>query len=232
MQAVSQRTQTTEPSEHLVQFYDADHAAWAESVGRYLAEGLKQGESVLVIATPEHKKAIARQLNALGCDPDSYAYRGRLVFYDAAQTLAKFMVAGEPNWDRFQDAVGNEIQRLLSTSLNGAFRAYGEMVGVLWSAQEYAAAIRLEEYWNRLLQATRFKLFCGYPINIFTDAFHHSDVNAVLCAHTHVVPTSDNGDLEQAMTRALDEVVGVNNLHLERLILPALHPYTEVPRAE
>src|ERR1700733_7391127 len=232
MQAVSQRTQTTEPSEHLVQFYDADHAAWAESVGRYLAEGLKQGESVLVIATPEHKKAIARQLNALGCDPDSYAYRGRLVFYDAAQTLAKFMVAGEPNWDRFQDAVGNEIQRLLSTSLNGAFRAYGEMVGVLWSAQEYAAAIRLEEYWNRLLQATRFKLFCGYPINIFNEDFNNSDVHAVVCAHTHVVPSGEDGDLREAVTRALEGVAGSNIKEVERLAQPTRYPNTHVPVAE
>jgi PAS domain S-box-containing protein len=232
MQAVSQRTQTTEPSEHLVQFYDADHAAWAESVGRYLAEGLKQGESVLVIATPEHKKAIARQLNALGCDPDSSAYRGRLVFYDAAQTLAKFMVAGEPNWDRFQDAVGNEIQRLLSTSLNGAFRAYGEMVGVLWSAQEYAAAIRLEEYWNRLLQATRFRLFCGYPINIFNDDFNNSDVHAVVCAHTHVVPTGEDGDLREAVTRALEVVAGSNIKEVERLAQPTRYPNTHVPVAE
>ena len=67
MQAASKRAQTIEPPEHLVQFYEADPAAWAKSVGRFLADGLKQGEAVLVIATPEHKKAIVRQLNALGC---------------------------------------------------------------------------------------------------------------------------------------------------------------------
>jgi PAS domain S-box-containing protein len=238
MQVVSPRAQTIEPSEHLVQFYDADQAAWAKSVGRYLSDGLKRGEAVLVIATPEHKKAIARELNALGCDPDSYAYRGRLVFYDAAQTLAQFIVAGEPNWDRFQATVGHEIQRLRSASLNGDFRAYGEMVGVLWSAQEYAAAIRLEEYWNRLLQATKFKLFCGYPINIFNDDFNNSDVHAVVCAHTHVVPTGEDGDLREAVTRALeevagsDEVSGSNIIEVERLAQPTWHPNTHVPVAE
>ncbi len=68
MQAASQRSQTTEPSQHLVQFYEADPAAWVKSVGRYLADGLKLGEAVLVIATPEHTTAIVRQLNALaGC---------------------------------------------------------------------------------------------------------------------------------------------------------------------
>jgi PAS domain S-box-containing protein len=233
MQAASQRSQTIEPSEHLVQFYEADPAAWAKSVGRYLAEGLKRGEAVLVIATPEHKKAIVRQLNALGCcDPGFPEHHVRLAFLDAALTLSRFMVAGEPDYDQFQRVVGNEIERLRSSSLNGGFRAYGEMVGVLWSAKRFATAIRLEELWNRLLQANRFKLFCGYPIDIFSDDFNHSDVNAVVCAHTQVVPTGENGDLREAVTRALDEVAGANTMELERFIQPGRHPHTQVPVAE
>ena len=103
MQAVSITAQPTEPSEHLVQFYDADQAAWAKSsAGRYLVEGLKRGEAVLVIATPDHRKAISRQLNILGCGLDSEQYAARLAFCDAAETLAKLMVAGEPDWDQFQ----------------------------------------------------------------------------------------------------------------------------------
>jgi hypothetical protein len=51
MQTAPQRAQTSEPSEHLVQFYDADHSAWAKSVGRFLAQGLSQGDIALVIAT-------------------------------------------------------------------------------------------------------------------------------------------------------------------------------------
>ncbi len=86
MQAVSLSAQGIEPSEHLVQFYEADPAAWAKGVGRYLADGLKQGEAVLVIATPEHKRAIVRQLNALGCcDPGFPEHHGRLAFLDAAK---------------------------------------------------------------------------------------------------------------------------------------------------
>lgn len=230
MQAVSQRSQAIEPSEHLVQFYDADPAAWVKTVGRYVSDGLKRGEAVLVIATPEHKKAIARQLNALGCDPQSAESNGCLAFRDAAETLAKFMVAGGSDWDRFQGVVGGEMQRLLESSPNGGFRAYGEMIGVLWNAKEFAAAIRLEDYWNRLLHATPFKLFCGYPINVFSDDFHESHVEAVVCAHTHVVPTSDNDDLKEAVTRAFDEVTGFDSI--ERLVQPSRRPNTQVPMAE
>ena len=135
--------------------------------GRYLADGLKQGDAVLVIATPEHKKAIVKAAQCVECwDRASAEYIGRLAFLDAAATLAEFMVAGEPDWQGFQRLVGGEIRRLRSSSLNGGFRAYGEMVGVLWSAKEFSAAIRLEEFWNRLLKGACFKLFCGYPINI------------------------------------------------------------------
>jgi PAS domain S-box-containing protein len=232
MQAASQRSQADECSQHLVQFYDADHAAWAKSVGRYLSDGLKQGDAVLVIATPEHTKTIIRQINTLGCDAESAEVKDRLAFRDAAATLATFMVAGEPDWDRFQHTVGGEMQGLLSSSFNGGFRAYGEMVGVLWSAQKFAAAIRLEEYWNRLLHSTRFKLFCGYPINVFADDFNNAHVHAVVCAHTHVVPTGENGDLQEAVKRALADVAGGSIIELEGLIHPARYPRTQVPVAE
>ncbi|MGA2877405.1 MAG: ATP-binding protein [Bryobacteraceae bacterium] len=45
MQAASKRAETIEPSQHLVQFYEADPAAWAKGADRYLADGLKQGEA-------------------------------------------------------------------------------------------------------------------------------------------------------------------------------------------
>jgi PAS domain S-box-containing protein len=232
MQAVSKSAQVTDLSQHLVQFYDADHAAWAKSVGRFLSDGLTCGEAVLVIATSEHRQAIARQLQILGLHPAALESSGRLSFLDAGDTLSKFMLAGEPDWDQFRRTLGDHMQRLLSVSLTGSFRAYGEMVGVLWSALEFSAAIRLEEYWNRLLPATGVKLFCGYPINVFTDEFNHSDVDAVVCAHTHVIPTGENGDLQWAMTRAIDEAAGADNIRMERLIQPARHPNTQVPAAE
>jgi hypothetical protein len=95
MQAAVPTTQTLEPWEHLVQFYEADPAAWAKSVGRFLADGPKRGEAVLVIATPEHQSAISKQINILGCHP------GQVAFRDAAGALARFMVAAEPDWARF-----------------------------------------------------------------------------------------------------------------------------------
>jgi hypothetical protein len=141
-------------------------------------------------------------------------------------------VAGELDWNQFQVTVGSEIQRLRSSSLIGGVRVYGEMVGLLWSANEFAAAIRLEEYWNRLLQSTSFKLYCGYPIDIFTDEFQHPLVEAVIGAHTHMIPTGENGDVQDAVSRAFEEITGAGTLELNRFIQLARYPNTKVPVAE
>lgn len=141
--------------EHLVQFFDAEPEVWANSVGPYFAEGLKQGDALLVIATPAHRAAIAGQL---GRDPELAESSGRLVFRDARGTLDRFMVNGEPDWEEFRRAVEGEMERLLPI---GLVRAYDDMVGILWSARQFCAATRLEEYWNRLLQSNPAALLLG-----------------------------------------------------------------------
>jgi hypothetical protein len=82
------------------------------------------------------------------------------------------------------------------------------MVGVLWQSKQYEAAIQLEEYWNKLLQASGITLFCGYPIDVFGDDIQDSNVQAVLCAHTHLLPAASGGDLGKAVHQAMDDVLG------------------------
>src|ERR1051326_8741325 len=43
-----------EPEAHLVQFYEADEHVLTQNVGRYLLEGLKLDEGLLVTAVKEH----------------------------------------------------------------------------------------------------------------------------------------------------------------------------------
>jgi hypothetical protein len=80
------------------------------------------------------------------------------------------------------------------------------MVGLLWNAAEYAAAVHLEELWNNLLKKSDVCLFCAYPIDVFSAEFQVSKVDALLCAHTHLLPVDDA--LEGALRRAMDEVLG------------------------
>jgi PAS domain S-box-containing protein len=82
------------------------------------------------------------------------------------------------------------------------------MVGLLWSAGQVSAAIRLEEFWNRLLTGTGIKLFCAYPIDIFNNDMSSGAVEAVLNAHTHLLSTGNNGDLENALSHAVTDILG------------------------
>jgi PAS domain S-box-containing protein len=197
-----------EPHGHLMQLYQADEQVLTQNVGRYLLEGLKRGEGLLVIAVREHADAFMRELERLGADPVTAMRAKRLLFLDARETLAKCLVGGQPDWQSFEYTIGTAMLEVRSGEDHVGCRAYGELVALLWESGRFPLAIQLEEFWNKLLESGDFKLFCGYPIDVFGRDFHADSVNALLCAHTHVVPTDFDGDLENAVSRAMDEVMG------------------------
>jgi hypothetical protein len=216
--------------EHFVQLYGKDDRLLTRNVARYLSEGLRRGDGLLVIATAEHRGTLVRQLT------EERAYskavlEGRLVFLDAETTLNRFLVNGEPDQSRFESIIGEALRGVRSRAVQSGVRAYGEMVGVLWNAGQFAAAVRLEELWNRLLQASDVSLFCSYPIDIFSPDFKASAVDALLCAHTHVLPT--DSALEGALNRAMDDVLGTRVEGLRGLMQTNHRPaWAAMPKAE
>ena len=149
-----------EPEGHFVQLYGKDDRALTRNVARYLSEGLRRGDGILVIATADHRGMLVRKLK------EERAYskavlEGRLVFLDAAATLARFMVDGEPDRGRFESVVGEALNGVQSRAVHTGVRAYGEMVGLLWVGGERAAAVHLEELWNQLLESSTVSLFCA-----------------------------------------------------------------------
>ncbi|HEV7364428.1 MAG TPA: MEDS domain-containing protein [Gemmatimonadales bacterium] len=219
-----------EPEEHVVQLYGDDDRLLTQNVGRFLSEGLKRGDGLIVIATPEHRGTLARHLS----EERGYSkavLEGRLVFHDAENTLNRFIVAGTPDPELFMSVVGEALRGVQARAGHTGSRAYGEMVGLLWKAGEYSAAVRLEGLWNELLKSNDVSLFCGYPIDIFSPDFQADKVDALLCAHTHLLPL--NTALEGALNRAMDEVLGARVDGLRRLIQTNHRPsWAEIPRAE
>jgi hypothetical protein len=197
-----------EPNGHFVQFYKADEPSLNRNVAKFLWDGLLQGDGLLVLATSQRRESLTAQLGRLGADVALARRERQLAMLDGDETLARFMVNGQPDQKRFQDVIAEALQRARPRAANAGVCAYGEMVGVLWEAGQTGAAIRLEECWNQLLQCGGIKLFCGYPIDIFAGDFERSQVNGVLCAHTHVLPTGPNGDLSEAVNLAMDELLG------------------------
>jgi hypothetical protein len=112
-------------------------------------------------------------------------------------------------------------------------RAYGEMVGILWKARQFAAAIRLEQLWNKLLEQASFSLYCAYAIDVFGKEFEVSNLEGVLCTHTHLVPAQPNGTLETALNRSMDEILGAKADALRVLIKANHRPnWAVMPTAE
>jgi hypothetical protein len=219
-----------EPEEHFVQLYGKDDRLLTRNVSRYLSEGLRRGDGLLVIATAEHRGSMVRQLNGERTYTRA-VLEGRLVFLDAQATLNRFMVDGEPDQVRFERIIGEALAGVRTRAVHSGIRAYGEMVGVLWKAGQFSAAVRLEELWNELLQAGNVSLFCAYPIDVFSPEFQAASLDALLCAHTHVVPT--DSALEGALNRAMDEVLGDRVDDLRRLIQANHRPaWAVIPKPE
>ena len=103
------------------------------------------------------------------------------------------------------------------------FRAYGEMVGILWKARKYSEAIEVEQFWNRMLAHSPLSLFCGYEIDVFSEKFQGGSLDAVLCTHTAVFPSADGG-IELSIKRAMDEVLGPESDGLRALMKADLCP--------
>ena len=210
--------------------YGTDPAPLVRSVGRYLADGLAAGEGAVIIATGAHREPFFAELVALGADPGAASAAGRLVVLDADETMARFVVNGQPDRELFEATLRPVLTALRALCPAGV-RAYGEMVGVMWEAAQFAAAIRLEEFWNALLRDGGLRLFCAYPIDVCGDGFTPADVDAVMSTHTHVVPTGS--ELESALERAMQDVLGTSASTLRRLMDADCRPsWAALPRAE
>ncbi len=190
MSSWRQLIERAEPTEHVVQLYGGDDQLLTDNVTRYLAEGLKRGDGLLVIATPEHREAIIRRLSEDEPRARGAMESGRLVLLDARETLDSFMVEEQPDWALFERTMSGLCQELRARAGRSGIRAFGEMVGLLWVEGAYSAAIRLEEYWNRVLQANAICLFCAYPIDLFGRDFELPRLQALLGTHTHLLAGS------------------------------------------
>jgi len=151
---------------HDVHFYRSEEAL-AESVVDFLADGIRVGQPIIVIATAEHRRAFANGLRDKNLDPDAL-FAGRVaVWLDAHDTLNSFMDDGMPNHELFRATVGSVFEKILDKRHYLLVRAFGEMVDLLWKAGNVEAAIRLEQYWNELAFTYKYSLLCGYSIDNF-----------------------------------------------------------------
>jgi hypothetical protein len=151
---------------HVVQFY-RDEGLMIEGVSHFTARALEAGDSSVLVATTQHRRQIERRLAASGLEVGALRSLGRCVSLDAEETLARIMVNGRPDAEKFNETIGVTIREAEAKSRNHFVAAFGEMVALLCAADQAPAAVELEQLWNALLASSRFSLCCAYPLATF-----------------------------------------------------------------
>lgn len=113
------------------------------AVADTLEAAINGGESVLVVATAEHRAGIEAELRRRGARLDQVPYHG----FDAAETLDSLLSDGVADRRLFQAVVGDLVMELVS---EGPLSIYGEMVNRLWQRGDVMAAMRLEGLWIKI----------------------------------------------------------------------------------
>jgi CheY-like chemotaxis protein len=150
---------TPSSSGHSMQFYASDQAL-AAAVAGFLAPAIEAGDGAVVVATPAHRMLLADQLAASGVDPLAAQARGDLHLLDARASLDAFLIDGRIAEPLFNRVIAPVVARVARPGRR--FRAYGEMVDLLWQDGRIATAVSLEQCWNRLLATVPADLHCAY----------------------------------------------------------------------
>lgn len=170
-----------------MQFF-GDEQSLGETVAHFLGSGLVDGEAVLVIATPAHRRRFHDRLTASSFDLERAESTGLYSELDAHDTLARFMEDGMPVPARFHEVVGGRVALLQRLRPGTRLRAYGEMVDLLWREGNHAGALALEALWNEVCQRESLTLLCAYSVEHFDGDAGRAAIEQVRATHTHEIP--------------------------------------------
>jgi DcmR-like sensory protein len=192
---------------HFAQLHH-DPQALTEAVTLYLQTGLRRGNGVVVIATPDHVDLFLDQLRKDDLDLAIYLKSGQLELHDAELTLRKVMRNDMPDSEDFLWAMGSIFKRM-GAFARGTTRAFSDMVSVLWHEGKHDAAIRLEEYWNELARLYPFCLFCSYTLDVQHDHTYAEPLEDIGRTHTDILSTGEDERFRVALDAASRDVFGV-----------------------
>jgi hypothetical protein len=175
------------PSEHIVQIYEQDEA-FLNALAGFVGSGINAGDSIIVIATPNHLQELDLRLTSLGIHVGKLVSDKRYFPLDAQATLDQFMVDGWPDEELFLSSINNILGKVRKQGCG--IRAFGEMVALLWAKGMNGATVQLEHLWNKLIVQQEFSLFCAYPKSGFT-ANLNDGLHEICCTHSKVINGND-----------------------------------------
>jgi len=172
--------------DHAVQFYESDRSL-IEVLAQEIAAALRAEDIVITNATRKHRKALRVELALRNIDLAAAAQAGRFRELDPAECLAKFMVNGTPDKDRFESVMGTLIDDAAAALKPGhRLVVFCEMVAMLWAEGRRESTIRLEELWRDFTRRHALHLLCAYPIRAFDPSKYHRDFSSICEDHTRV----------------------------------------------
>jgi hypothetical protein len=173
-------------SVHSVHFYDS-HEALIDRLCGVVSAGLLVGDSVLIVATEQHREQLIAALHGMKVDALYFAQENRFIMCDAEELLAEFMVEGLPDLELFRASIGKLLQESKPRygQNDRGLVVFGEMVAVLWDEGNRVGALALEHLWNDLLKQQAFHLHCAYPRTLF--AGDEAGIFNICESHSHVV---------------------------------------------
>ena len=147
------------PDEHVVMFCHTD-ASMADAAAAYLLGAIRHGGAGVAVVTPEHARQIDRRIADAGLDPLAARAEGGYLVVDAHAAIGQVLTRGWPDPAAFWRTMSPAIRR----AGNGGrpVRVCGEMVSLLWQADEFGAAMDVEALWNELARQHRVGLMCAY----------------------------------------------------------------------
>lgn len=171
-------------SAHIVHFSRGDED-FVRTAGRFLREGLINGDSCVAVATREHLAQLDAHLREAGLDPNALSAEYRYIPLRAEEMLATFFDAqgGGVHRERFHHQFGMLMQQ--AAARGQPVRLFGEMVSLLAEQGSPAAAIELEELWNELSRTHSFTLFCSYNVSPFTENPRYRKLLHGVHSHVH-----------------------------------------------
>jgi len=170
--------------DHSVQIY-ADTQSFLDALEGFASGGLRAGESVIIVATAAHRKALERMLDRRGHDLNQARLENRYLAVDAEMALSEFMVEDWPDETKFRHLVTGLLTRARENGRQA--RVFGEMVSLLWSQGNQAATVHLESLWNTFCVEESFYLLCAYPRSGFSKESRES-LRTICAHHTRVIP--------------------------------------------
>lgn len=211
---------------HLLQVCDSDEMV-AAGAGYFAAEGLRQGQAVILTGTQAHLEGIRDVLRVLGIDSAQAERNGQLFVGDALEAVHAVMVNDLPDRQRFEAIASEAIIKARSDPRYRGVRWWGEMSNVFNQLGKKDAVAIDEQIGDDVCRKHNVALLCSFQIDSFSPASYEGALQTLCRHHEHVMPAVDDARQRSAVNQAIVDVIGdIEGRRLQSLLTwkpPACH---------